>query len=129
MAAVAATNKENRDLHHDSNNVVLFKLSLRSLSNITLILPLSGLFICFITGYIFSPEEIHETHCRVSIFPLTRSRFTFVPLISFSKYILNNFLHISFPIGNNLYTNQYIVISLYLKVIKKNYAAAIFNVL
>lgn len=49
------------------HNVVLFKLSLRSLSNITLILPLSGLFFCFVTGYIFQAEEIHETHCRVSI--------------------------------------------------------------
>lgn len=51
-----------------NENIVLFRLSLRSLSNITLILPLSGLFICFVTGYIFQAEEIHETHCRVSIF-------------------------------------------------------------
>jgi hypothetical protein len=29
---------------------VLFKLSLRDLSNVTLILPLSGLFICFVSG-------------------------------------------------------------------------------
>ena len=50
-----------------NQNIELFRLSLRSLSNITLILPLSGLFICFVTGYIFQAEEIHETHCRVSI--------------------------------------------------------------
>jgi hypothetical protein len=48
-----------------NENIELFRLSLRSLSNITLILPLSGLFICFVTGYIFQAEEIHETHCRV----------------------------------------------------------------
>jgi hypothetical protein len=55
-------NRQQQQLH----NVVLFKLSLRSLSNITLVLPLSGLCFCFITGYIFQPGEIHETHCRVS---------------------------------------------------------------
>ena len=51
-----------------NENIVLFRLSLRTLSNITLILPLSGLFICFVTGYIFQAEEIHETHCRVSTY-------------------------------------------------------------
>lgn len=56
----------NQESQGNVENIVLFRLSLRSLSNITLMLPLSGLFICFVTGYIFQAEEIHETHCRVS---------------------------------------------------------------
>lgn len=52
--------------NHNNNNVVYLKINLRTLSNITLFLPLSGLFFCFVTGYIFQGEEIHETHCRVS---------------------------------------------------------------
>lgn len=31
-------------------NVVLFRLSMRDLSNVTLILPLTGLLVCFVTG-------------------------------------------------------------------------------
>lgn len=31
----------------------------------TLLLPLCSMFICFTTAYIFQPDEIHETHCRV----------------------------------------------------------------
>lgn len=60
-------NNDRRTENANDENLVLFRLSLRSLSNITLILPLSGLFFCFVTGYIFQAEEIHETHCRVSI--------------------------------------------------------------
>jgi hypothetical protein len=60
----ASSKDEPRD---DLSNVTLFKVSLRDISLVTLMLPLSGLFICFITGYIFQAEEIHETHCRVSV--------------------------------------------------------------
>lgn len=31
----------------------------------TLLLPLCSMFICFTTAYIFQPDDIHETHCRV----------------------------------------------------------------
>uniref|UniRef100_A0A336MCW7 CSON015277 protein n=1 Tax=Culicoides sonorensis TaxID=179676 RepID=A0A336MCW7_CULSO len=31
----------------------------------TLLLPLCSMFICFTTAYIFQPNDIHETHCRV----------------------------------------------------------------
>lgn len=31
----------------------------------TLLLPLCSMFVCFTTAYIFQPDDIHETHCRV----------------------------------------------------------------
>lgn len=37
-------------LHEPSTT--LFKVSLRELSIVTLVLPLSGLFICFVTGWV-----------------------------------------------------------------------------
>ncbi|XP_055585999.1 post-GPI attachment to proteins factor 2-like [Uranotaenia lowii] len=40
-------------------------LSFRDLCLFTLLLPLGTLFVCFVSAYIFQPEEIHETHCRV----------------------------------------------------------------
>lgn len=37
---------------HNEQSTTLFKVSLRDLSNVTLVLPLSGLFICFVTGWV-----------------------------------------------------------------------------
>lgn len=34
----------------EQKDITLFKLSMRDLSNVTLVLPLSGLFVCLITG-------------------------------------------------------------------------------
>lgn len=45
--------------------VVYFTLSFRQLCLVTVSLPLVALFICFVTAYIFQPDDIHETHCRV----------------------------------------------------------------
>src|SRR5690349_20636909 len=59
-------NQEHVDENSSSENAELFKLPMQDLSNVTLVLPISGLIICFITGYIFQNDEIHETHCRVS---------------------------------------------------------------
>lgn len=42
-------------------------VSFRQLCLVTVSLPLCALVLCFITAYIFQPDEIHETHCRVSI--------------------------------------------------------------
>ncbi len=42
-------------------------VGLREICIVTLFLPLGGLFVCFVTGYIFQAEEIHETHCRVNV--------------------------------------------------------------
>ncbi|XP_063239730.1 post-GPI attachment to proteins factor 2-like [Bacillus rossius redtenbacheri] len=44
---------------------IYFMINFRELCLITLSLPLSALFICFITAYIFQQDEIHETHCKV----------------------------------------------------------------
>lgn len=55
----------------NSNNTVRdkvtvhFLLSFRQLCLVTVSLPLGALVLCFITAYIFQPDEIHETHCRV----------------------------------------------------------------
>ncbi|XP_065072823.1 post-GPI attachment to proteins factor 2-like [Ochlerotatus camptorhynchus] len=40
-------------------------VSFRYICVFTLILPLGTLFVCFVSAYVFQPEEIHETHCRV----------------------------------------------------------------
>ncbi|KAG5684612.1 hypothetical protein PVAND_013837 [Polypedilum vanderplanki] len=78
----------------NNDNVVLFRLSLRALSNWTLMLPLTGLFICFVTGYIFQAEEIHETHCRVyNIIPSISSITGIRPQIYLWRAIIA--LHIS----------------------------------
>lgn len=44
---------------------VYIKVSFRQLCLVTVSLPLCALVVCFITAYIFQPDEIHETHCRV----------------------------------------------------------------
>jgi hypothetical protein len=53
-----------------SKTVVYFMISFRQLCIVTVSLPLCALLICFVTAYIFQPDDIHETHCRVS----TRAR-------------------------------------------------------
>lgn len=45
-----AVEKEPARTNEDLKPVTLFKLSMRDLSNVTLVLPLSGLLICFVTG-------------------------------------------------------------------------------
>jgi hypothetical protein len=55
-----------------SKTVVYFMISFRQLCVVTVSLPLCALLICFVTAYIFQPDDIHETHCRVS----TRARWT-----------------------------------------------------
>ncbi|XP_058833448.1 post-GPI attachment to proteins factor 2-like [Topomyia yanbarensis] len=40
-------------------------ISFRDLCKFTLFLPLGTLFVCFVSAYIFQPDEVHETHCRV----------------------------------------------------------------
>ncbi|RZF46965.1 hypothetical protein LSTR_LSTR011233 [Laodelphax striatellus] len=48
-----------------SKTVVHLMLSFRQLCVVTVSLPLGAMVICFVTAYIFQPDEIHETHCRV----------------------------------------------------------------
>nr|XP_029729605.1 post-GPI attachment to proteins factor 2-like [Aedes albopictus]XP_029729606.1 post-GPI attachment to proteins factor 2-like [Aedes albopictus] len=50
--------------HSDKLGVHLI-VSFRDICVFTLILPLGTLFVCFVTAYIFQPDEVHETHCRV----------------------------------------------------------------
>lgn len=45
--------------------VALFALGFRQFCTGSLLLPLFGILTCFITAYIFQPDDIHETHCRV----------------------------------------------------------------
>ena len=49
-----------------SKTIVYFMISFRQLCVVTVSLPLCALLICFVTAYIFQPDDIHETHCRVS---------------------------------------------------------------
>jgi hypothetical protein len=50
MEKVEKKSEKSRNDGNSVDDVVLFKLSMRDLSNVTLVLPLSGLFICFVTG-------------------------------------------------------------------------------
>ncbi|XP_035785549.1 post-GPI attachment to proteins factor 2-like [Anopheles albimanus] len=45
--------------------VVHLIIGFRDMCVFTLVLPLGTLFVCFVSAYVFQPEEIHETHCRV----------------------------------------------------------------
>ncbi|XP_058127086.1 post-GPI attachment to proteins factor 2-like [Anopheles ziemanni] len=45
--------------------VVHLIIGFRDICVFTLVLPLGTLLVCFISAYVFQPEEIHETHCRV----------------------------------------------------------------
>uniref|UniRef100_A0A182M247 Uncharacterized protein n=1 Tax=Anopheles culicifacies TaxID=139723 RepID=A0A182M247_9DIPT len=45
--------------------VVHLIIGFRDICVFTLVLPLGTLFVCFVSAYVFQPEEIHETHCRV----------------------------------------------------------------
>ncbi|KAK6637394.1 hypothetical protein RUM44_007811 [Polyplax serrata] len=47
------------------DETVYLKYSLRKLSLITVILPMSSLVICFVTANIFQKDDIHETHCKM----------------------------------------------------------------
>ncbi|XP_054262916.1 post-GPI attachment to proteins factor 2-like [Macrosteles quadrilineatus] len=45
--------------------LVHLTINFRQLCLVTVSLPLCALVFCFVTAYIFQPDEIHETHCRV----------------------------------------------------------------
>lgn len=62
---------------------VTLMVSLKKICLATLLLPLCSMFTCFVTAYIFQPDEIHETHCRVRIFIFSLRR------VSSSKFFLN----------------------------------------
>lgn len=53
--------------------IVHYKLSFKNVCLVTVACPLFALVVCFVTGYIFQYNDIHETHCRV---------FNIVPSIS-----------------------------------------------
>lgn len=59
---------DRKSLQHEE--ISLCRWSVRRLAFITIALPFSALVICFITAYIFRYDDVHETHCRVSIFEL-----------------------------------------------------------
>lgn len=50
------------------NKLVYYQISFRQLSVLTVLLPLVALVLCFIAAYTFQQNEIHETHCKVSVF-------------------------------------------------------------
>lgn len=45
--------------------VIHLMVGFREICMVTAALPVVALFVCFITSYVFQPDEIHETHCRV----------------------------------------------------------------
>lgn len=47
--------------------IVHYMLSFKHLCLVTVLCPLAALLICFVTAYIFQYDDIHETHCRVSL--------------------------------------------------------------
>lgn len=55
---------DDEPIHSDKLGVHLI-VSFRDICVFTLVLPLGTLFVCFVTAYIFQPDEVHETHCRV----------------------------------------------------------------
>lgn len=48
------------------NFIVHYMLSFKHLCLVTVSCPLVALIVCFVTAYIFQPDDIHETHCKVS---------------------------------------------------------------
>lgn len=46
---------------------LLWKCGLREICLTALWLPLGALIFCYVTASIFQGDDIHETHCRVSI--------------------------------------------------------------
>ena len=62
-----------------SKTVVYFMISFRQLCIVTVSLPLCALLICFVTAYIFQPDDIHETHCRVSTHARRTKKYTTKP--------------------------------------------------
>lgn len=47
--------------------LLFFDLSLRKLAYVGVSLPLITLLTCLVTAYVFQYDDVHETHCRVSI--------------------------------------------------------------
>jgi len=50
------------------NMLLFFNLSIRKLAFVGVSLPLITLLTCLATAYVFQYDDVHETHCRVSIF-------------------------------------------------------------
>lgn len=46
---------------------VHYLASFHQICVVTALLPLVTLFTCFVTAYVFQYDDVHETHCRVSI--------------------------------------------------------------
>lgn len=46
--------------------IVHYMLSFKHVCLVTVMCPFAALLICFITANIYQPDEVHETHCRVS---------------------------------------------------------------
>lgn len=49
------------------NMLLFFNLSIRKLAFVGVSLPLITLLTCLATAYVFQYDDVHETHCRVSI--------------------------------------------------------------
>ncbi|XP_062550905.1 post-GPI attachment to proteins factor 2-like [Armigeres subalbatus] len=61
----SSTGERDTDRNHSDKLAVHLIVSFRDICVFTLVLPLGTLFVCFVSAYVFQPEEIHETHCRV----------------------------------------------------------------
>lgn len=44
-----------------------YMASFHEICVVTALLPLVTLFTCFVTAYVFQYDDVHETHCRVSV--------------------------------------------------------------
>lgn len=51
------------------NMLFFFNLSIRKLAFVGVSLPLITLLTCLATAYVFQYDDVHETHCQVSIYP------------------------------------------------------------
>lgn len=62
-------------IHEDVPPVAIYYLvNFQYICVITALLPLLTLFICFVTAYVFQYDEVHETHCRVSVWTFANLR-------------------------------------------------------
>lgn len=50
---------------------LLWTCALREICLAALWLPLGALIFCYVTASMFQADDIHETHCRVSIWPFS----------------------------------------------------------
>lgn len=54
------TNKEELVIH--------YRINLKHVCLWAVTIPLVALVVCLVSSYIFQYDDVHETHCRVSIF-------------------------------------------------------------